>query len=94
MMTLVKYKTNGHNYLLTFRVEHSWRERLRAWWRKEKLPWKTVEYFGSGTVWRTYPGMDRCNVMLEGTLAGVYTKLRHREEQLRKETTPRHGHVA
>ena len=90
MMTLVKYKTNGHNYLLTFRVEHSWRTRLRAWWRKEKLSWKTLEFWGNGTVWRAYPSLNRCNVLMEGELTSVYKRIRAREKRLRENTTPVH----
>jgi len=66
------------NYILT--VEHP-----RFWWRfwglfdKSYSKTFTAEYYGSGTVWRTFPGFRRCSTSLEMVLSDFRAKIEAEE---------------
>lgn len=90
-MKLINYRTNGHIYLLTFREEPSWWDRLRAWLKKKKLEPRTLEYSGHNAIWHTYPERERCNVMLSGELTSVYKRIKIREAHLRSRQERVHG---
>lgn len=76
---------DGFNYILT--VEH----RRQFWWfwrLFDKSYPKTFirEYYGGGTVWRTFPGFRQCDTSLEMVLSDFHAYIEAHESGELKET--------